>query len=137
MLKEIEAGNFLESAQFSGNYYGTSYKAIEDVLASSRSVILDIDMQGVKQLQAQLAEGRSRLAQRPLFVFLAPPSVTELERRLRGRGTESEDSLQKRLAASRAEMEWGTQPGAVDFVIVNDEVDAAYERLRLALVAMV
>ncbi|KAJ3416462.1 hypothetical protein HDV05_001620 [Chytridiales sp. JEL 0842] len=133
MTKQIELGNFIESAQFSGNYYGTSYKAIEDVLSSNRSVILDIDMQGVQILQTQLKSGASKLTEKPMFIFLAPPSVQELEKRLRGRGTETEESLNKRLEAAKRELEWGMVPGSVDLVIVNDDVEVAYSKLREAL----
>lgn len=64
------------------------------------------------------------------FLFLAPPSVEELERRLRGRGTETEDSLQKRLAQAQVELEYSKQPGAHDKIVVNDELDPAYLELR-------
>lgn len=64
------------------------------------------------------------------FLFLAPPSIEELERRLRGRGTESEDSLQKRLAQARVELEYSRQPNAHDKIVVNDELEAAYAELR-------
>ncbi|KAI9314692.1 P-loop containing nucleoside triphosphate hydrolase protein [Zopfochytrium polystomum] len=113
MLQEIEAGNFLESAQFSGNYYGTSYKAIDDVLKSNRNVILDIDMQGAQILQNQVAAGNSKLSRRPTFIFLAPPS---------------------RLDAATRELKWGMTPGSVDLVIVNDDVEKAYTELKKALV---
>ncbi|KAJ3353722.1 hypothetical protein HDU83_006439 [Entophlyctis luteolus] len=152
MVKEIAAGKFIESAQFSGNYYGTSFAAIQDVLKQNKSPILDIDMQGVKILQAQLARGDVKLSAKPLFVFLAPPSVagetlyfivlhkymtrsgTELEKRLTQRGTESAESLAARLAAAKKELEWGLGSGSgLDHVIVNDNVDAAYAKLKKVL----
>jgi len=64
------------------------------------------------------------------FLFLAPPSVEELERRLRGRGTETEESLQKRLTQAKNELEYSKQPGAHDKVVVNDDVETAYKELR-------
>ena len=64
------------------------------------------------------------------FLFLAPPSLEELERRLRGRGTETEESLRKRLAQARNEIEFSQQPGAHEKIIVNDDLDRAYEELK-------
>ncbi|KAI8609638.1 P-loop containing nucleoside triphosphate hydrolase protein [Chytriomyces sp. MP71] len=133
IVKDIAAGLFIESAQFSGNYYGTSYAAIKDVLNTNKSPILDIDMQGVKTLQSQLAKGEAKLNPKPLFVFLAPPSVEELERRLTGRGTENAESLAARLAAAKAELEWGmAKNNGIDRVIVNDDVERAYKELKEA-----
>ena len=99
-------------------------------------------MQGVQILKSQLAKGESRFgnsnsgikSQSPYFIFLAPPSIQDLEKRLRGRGTETEESLQKRLDAASKEMEWGTKNGAVDLVILNDDVDRAYSELHKAIV---
>ncbi|KAJ3293463.1 hypothetical protein HK104_004434 [Borealophlyctis nickersoniae] len=130
MKAEVAEGKFIESAEFAGNMYGTSYKAVEDVLSSGRHVILDIDMQGVLQLQNQLASGQAKLSGKPLFIFVAPPSVAELEKRLRGRGTETDESAAKRLEAAKKELEWGTKEGAVDAVIVNDDLDKAYGDLK-------
>ncbi|KAI9351433.1 P-loop containing nucleoside triphosphate hydrolase protein [Obelidium mucronatum] len=135
IVKDIAAGLFIESAQFSGNYYGTSYSAIQDVLRANKSPILDIDMQGVKTLQNQLAKGEAKLNPKPLFVFLAPPSVEELEKRLTGRGTESAESLAARLNAAKAELAWGLgQNNGIDHVIVNDDVDVAYNKLKKVLI---
>jgi guanylate kinase len=91
-------------------------------------------MQGVQILQSQVQSGTSRLSEKPIFIFLAPPSVDELEKRLRGRGTETEESLSKRLEAAKREMDWGLKPGSVDLVILNDDVEVAYTALRTALV---
>ena len=84
-------------------------------------VVLDIEMEGVKQVKA------SDIAAR--YVFIAPPSDAELERRLRGRGTESEDSVRQRLARAQDELAFGRQPGAFDRVIVNADLDAAIDEL--------
>lgn len=120
-FKELIAQDkFVESAQFGSNFYGTSKATIAEQSARGRVVVLDIEMEGVKQVQ------RSDIAAR--YVFVAPPSMEELESRLRGRGTESEDSIQQRLAQARVELEFG-QSGAFDKVIVNDDLDAAYGEL--------
>jgi guanylate kinase len=81
-----------------------------------------INQQGVKQVKRTDLNAR--------FLFLAPPSLAELERRLRGRGTESADSLSKRLAQAENELEYARQPGAHDKVVVNDDLDRAYVQLK-------
>jgi len=78
-------------------------------------------MQGVKQIKKTDLD--------PLYVFIKPPSMDELERRLRGRQTETEESIQKRLSAAAAEMEYGETPGNFDLIIVNDDVEAAGNKM--------
>jgi guanylate kinase len=90
-------------------------------------------MQGVQTLQKQIASGSSKLTSKPLFIFLAPPSVAELEKRLKGRGTETDESLAKRLEAATREMEWGVKPGAVDHLITNNVPEVAYAELKKIL----
>ena len=119
--KEIEGKKFVEWAQFSGNYYGTSIKAVEDVASTGKTCILDIDMQGVKSVKA------SRLNAR--YLFLSPPLIEELRSRLEGRGTETAESVEKRLAAATAEMEYA-QTGAHDKIIVNDDLEKAYGEFK-------
>ncbi|DAA73657.1 TPA_exp: Uncharacterized protein A8136_4091 [Trichophyton benhamiae CBS 112371] len=121
-LKLVDEGGFIEHAQFGGNHYGTSIAAVKRVADQGRICVLDIEMEGVKQVKRTDLNAR--------FLFLAPPSIEELERRLRGRGTESEDSLQKRLAQARVELEYSRQPNAHDKIVVNDELEAAYAELR-------
>ncbi len=95
-------------------------------------MILDIEMQGVKQLQSQLSTSTA-FRSKPLYVFVAPPSLELLEERLRGRGTETEESLHKRLDTAKSEMEWGLAVGSVDVVITNDVVEEAYKKLVTAI----
>ncbi|XP_021950770.1 guanylate kinase [Folsomia candida] len=125
MQQAIKNGDFVEFAEFSGNIYGTSKKSISDVLYTQRICILDIDVQGVKQLK-QIPDFQSK--QR--LVFINPPSLNTLKARLVDRGTETEESLAKRLAVAQAEIDYGITPGNFDLVIVNDEVDKAYGKLR-------
>ena len=120
--KLVSEGAFLEFATFSGNNYGTSRAAVEAVQEEGKICILDIDVQGVKNIK------RSDL--QPHYVFIKPPSKAALEERLRARRTESEQSLAKRLAAATAEMDYGDTEGNFDLVIVNDELEAAYSELR-------
>ncbi|KAI0594265.1 P-loop containing nucleoside triphosphate hydrolase protein [Biscogniauxia sp. FL1348] len=115
-------GGFVEHARFGSNRYGTSRRAIEDQAASGKVVVLDIEMEGVKQIKQSAIDAR--------FVFVKPPSFEELERRLRGRGTESEEAIAKRLAQARVELDYADTPGVHDLIIVNDDLDAAYRQLE-------
>ncbi|CAK9441718.1 uncharacterized protein LODBEIA_P55860 [Lodderomyces beijingensis] len=119
--KLVEEGKFIEWAQFSGNYYGTTVKAVEDVLAQGKICLLDIDMQGVKSVKNTELNAR--------YLFISPPSIEELRARLNGRGTETEESLAKRIGAAASEMEYA-QTGAHDLIIVNDDLDKAYAEFR-------
>ncbi|KAG2201106.1 hypothetical protein INT46_007492 [Mucor plumbeus] len=125
MIKEVEEGKFIESATFSGNMYGTSIKAIEDVVADGKVCMLDIDMQGVQSVK--------KTSLNPKYIFVQPPSFEILEERLRGRGTEKEEAILARLAASRKELEYGAIPGAYDSVIINDDLENAYSSLKKAI----
>lgn len=119
---------FIEHAQFSGNYYGTSSQAVKDVGATGKRCILDIDSQGVQLVKANHPSLNS------IFVFLSPPSLDDLKSRLQGRGSETEESMAKRLAASQAEIAYAKTPGAYDMVIVNDDVERAYKMLKAVTV---
>lgn len=118
----IAKDKFIEWAQFSGNYYGTTVESVKKVTNSGKTCILDIDMQGVKSVKY-----KTDLDAR--FLFVAPPSLEDLEQRLRGRGTETEDSIAKRLAAAKAEMEYA-ETDAHDKILVNDNLDKAYKELK-------
>jgi len=124
MKSMIENNEFVENAEFSGNMYGTSKKSIQDVLDNGKICILDIDVQGVKAIK------KVDDIPKPLYVFMKPPSLQVLEERLRARGTETEESLQKRLGSAAKEMEYGEEEGNFDVIIVNDELDAAYDKLK-------
>ncbi|KAM8966637.1 guanylate kinase [Pelodytes ibericus] len=125
MQKEIDKGEFLEHAVFSGNMYGTSKSAVRDVQARNQICILDIDMQGVKSIK--------KTDLNPIYISIQPPSVEILEKRLRDRKTESEESLQKRLKAAREDIEISKEPGLFDAIILNDDLDEAYSNLKSTL----
>lgn len=118
--KDIRAGKFAEWANVHGNYYGTSKAAIENAFRDGKSVLLDIDVQGAESL-------RKSFPRESVLVFIAPPSLETLERRLRSRGTDNEETIQKRVRNARAEME---KMPVFDTIIVNDELDRAYDELR-------
>ncbi|XP_049443308.1 guanylate kinase 1b isoform X2 [Epinephelus fuscoguttatus] len=122
MQEAIDNGEFIENAEFSGNMYGTSKAAIEDVLAKNLICILDVDIQGVKRIKETDLN--------PIYVSIQPPSMEILEKRLRDRQTETEESLQKRLEAARIDMELSKEPGVFDVVIINDDLERAYEELK-------
>ncbi|SAL99449.1 hypothetical protein [Absidia glauca] len=125
MEAEVADGKFIESATFSGNMYGTSIKAVKDVVDVGKVCILDIDMQGVKAVKNTDLE--------PKYIFVQPPSVEILEQRLRGRGTEKEEAVLARLEASKAEMAYAQEPSAYDHIIINDDLEAAYKELLSAI----
>lgn len=119
--KNIDGNKMIEWAQFSGNYYGTSFDGVEKVLQLGKTCLLDIDMQGVKSVKASPMDAR--------YLFIAPPSVEDLRKRLEGRGTETTESLEKRLAAATAELEYADS-GAHDLVIVNDDLEKCYVKFK-------
>nr|KAJ0187093.1 hypothetical protein LSAT_V11C900466420 [Lactuca sativa] len=125
MEEEIKAGKFLEFAAVHGNLYGTSVEAVEVVADAGKRCILDIDVQGARSVRASSLEA--------IFVFICPPSFEELEKRLRERGTETEEQIQKRLRNAKAELEQGKSSGLFDHVLVNDDLEACYERLKKIL----
>ncbi|KAM4574431.1 guanylate kinase 1b isoform 2-T2 [Fundulus diaphanus] len=122
MQEGIDNGEFIENAEFSGNMYGTSKAAVEDVRAKNLICILDVDIQGVKRIKETDLD--------PIYISIQPPSMEILEKRLRDRQTETEESLQKRLEAARIDMELSKEAGVFDIVIVNDDLEKAYEELK-------
>lgn len=116
--RTIAEGGFLEWAQFAGNRYGTPREPVERRLAAGQPVLLEIELQGARQVRAAMPEA--------LMVFLAPPSWAALEERLRGRATEDDDAIARRLARGRLEMAAAAE---FDEVVVNDDVSRAAEQL--------
>lgn len=115
-------GEFLEWAEVHGNFYGTSRISLERQLAAGRDLVLEIDWQGAQQVK--------RLFPRAVGIFVLPPSIDELERRLRNRGKDSEDVIQRRLAAALGEMRHVEE---FDFVIINKDLAAALDDLTAAV----
>jgi guanylate kinase len=132
-LRMVEAGEFLEWAEYSGNLYGTPALPVLAHLEAGRDVILEIELQGASQVLRRMPEA--------VLVFIAPPSMEELESRLRARETETEDSINRRLSAAREELaeftrDAGREVRSFDYAIVNDDVDAAAEELCAAIVSV-
>ncbi|MDF2549961.1 MAG: Guanylate kinase [Chlamydiales bacterium] len=120
---KIQAGAFLEHVHLFGNYYGTSLHEVEEKLRQGLSLFLVIDTEGALKLKNQVAATR---------IFLAPPSLEELKRRLEGRRTESEEKIQERLSLAEKEMD---QAEHYDYLIVNDQLDIAFDALKSIVVA--
>ena len=111
----VSEGRFAEWAKVHGNLYGTSLDELDRARAAGKTgIVFDIDYQGARQLRARLPEVVS--------VFVLPPSMEELERRLRGRGTDADDVIARRLAKAREEI---SHYGFFDYVVVNDDLDEA------------
>ena len=121
--KMISEDGFVEHARFGGNHYGTSRQTIADQTAKGLVVVLEVEMEGVKQIKAKFGPDAR-------FVFIKPPSLEVLESRLRGRGTEEDAQVQKRLAQAKAELDYADTSGVHDKIIVNDDLKEAFEQLQ-------
>lgn len=117
--KSVDNNEFLEWAEFSGNYYGTKKSFVEKTLSQGIDLILEIEVQGAKQVKEKMPEAIS--------IFIMPPSIEELEARLRGRHTESEEAIQKRLHQVNREIEAGKN---FDYKIVNDKLEQALSDMQ-------
>lgn len=115
--KRIEQDAFLEWADVFGNYYGTLAAPVEATLASGGLFVLEIDVQGAMQVHAKMPDAT--------FVLVVPPSMEELKNRLIGRGTEDQESLQRRLGKSEAELKLSRDSGIYTHEVVNDDVETA------------
>ena len=131
MQRDIANGLFLEHAEVHGNYYGTSWNSLQQVQLTGKRCLLDIDVQGVKNLKACEAP-----TLKPKYLFIAPPSLECLQTRLAKRGTESAESLARRTANAREEMEYGRIAGAFDRTIVNDDLEQACRDFAAAINSM-
>lgn len=118
-LKSIENKEFLEWAEFNGNYYGTKQNWVEKTLNNGNNLILEIETKGALQIKEKKPEA--------ILIFIMPPSFEELEHRLRGRNTEDEEAIQNRLHEVRREIECSKN---YDYKIVNDDLDKALIELE-------
>lgn len=119
----LSQDSFVEHACFSGNYYGTSKQTIDDLASKGLVVVLDIEIDGVKQLKTNPSIDAR-------YIFIKPPSFETLEARLRGRRTESEEKIQERLVRAKVELEYADSQGNHDKIIVNDNIEEAYKELE-------
>jgi guanylate kinase len=115
----VAGGGLLEWAEFAGNAYGTPRRPVEERLASGQPVLLEIELEGARQVRHSFPTAR--------LLFIAPPSLAELERRIRGRGSEAEAAIERRLARARVELE---ARGEFDALVVNDNLEQALAELE-------
>jgi guanylate kinase len=118
------AGEFAEWAEVHGNLYGTSLLEIDIAKKAHTGVVFDIDHQGARQIKAKMPDAVS--------VFILPPSMAELERRLRSRASDDEETVQRRLQAARSEID---HYAFFDYLVVNDDLDRAHEKLDAIVIA--
>ncbi|MBK7859532.1 MAG: guanylate kinase [Archangiaceae bacterium] len=123
--ERLDRGEMVEWAEVFGHFYGTPQEVVDRARSTDGLAIFDIDVQGGSKIKAKHPD--------TLLVFVQPPSMEVLERRLRDRKTDAEDTIQRRLLEARAEVEKGLE--SYDYVIVNDDLDAAYAKLKSIVVA--
>ncbi len=122
--KRIDEDGFLEHAVFCENYYGTPKAEVMDMIESGKNVILEIEVQGALQVRSHYPEA--------VFVFVIPPSIEELENRLRGRGTETDEVIAKRLERAKDEFKYISK---YNYILTNDTVNDAVNRLDAIITA--
>ena len=123
-LEMIGQGAFLEHAEYVGNYYGTPAGPVDECLNKGMDVVLEIEVQGALIVKQKRPEAK--------LVFIIPPSVSDLELRLRSRGTETEETIAKRLEKAREEYQMADQ---YDYIVLNDKVEKAADELRAIILA--
>ena len=123
-LHRIEAGGLLEYAEVYGNYYGTPKQPVVEKLAAGIDVILEIDMQGALKVKENYPDG--------VFIFILPPSMTELRKRLTGRGTETPEAIEMRLGETLKELSYIDK---YDYCVVNGQLEEAVNRVKSILTA--
>lgn len=117
--KMIKAGEMLEYAEYVGNYYGTPIDYVEKSLNEGKDVLLEIEVNGAIQVRSRMPEG--------IFIFLTPPDLEELERRLVGRGTDDTPVIEQRIKKAKEELALMKH---YDYAVVNDDIDSAVEKVR-------
>lgn len=122
--RRVQAGDLLEWAEVYGNYYGTPRRPVEEAIASGQDIILDIDIAGATAVRRRYPDA--------LSVFVLPPSMRELEVRMRRRASETEEAIRRRLAEAPR---WIAQGLEYDYVLVNDDLEQAVSQLRAIIVA--
>ena len=120
----IAQEKLLEYAEFVGNYYGTPVDYVRETIEKGKDVFLEIEVQGARQVRKKFPEG--------LFIFLMPPSLSELKNRIETRGTETAEVINNRLNVAKEEIE---MMNLYDYVVENDQIDLACERIKAIVVA--
>ncbi|WP_346354554.1 guanylate kinase [Azotosporobacter soli] len=120
----IEQDDLLEWAEVYGNYYGTPRSYVMEMLASGKDVVLEIDTQGALQVKKKFPEG--------IFIYIVPPSLEELSKRIYNRGTDAPDVIERRLSCAKEELICASE---YNYVVVNDQLDQAVDKVRAIIVA--
>jgi guanylate kinase len=123
--QKIERGEFVEWAEVHGHFYGSLQSVVDEARARKGVAVFDIDVQGGQAIKRKHPDA--------VLVFVLPPSMEELERRLRDRKTDSDETIRRRLLAARSEIERGI--ASYDYIIVNDDFERAFQELRSVVVA--
>jgi guanylate kinase len=123
--QKIERGEFVEWAEVHGHFYGSSQSVVDEARARKGVAVFDIDVQGGQAIKRKHPDA--------VLVFVLPPSMEELERRLRDRKTDSDETIRRRMLAARSEIERGI--ASYDYIIVNDDIERAFQELRSVVVA--
>jgi guanylate kinase len=123
--QKIERGEFVEWAEVHGHFYGSPQSVVDEARALRGIAIFDIDVQGGQAIKRKHSEA--------VLVFVLPPSMDELERRLRDRKTDSDETIRRRMLAARSEIERGV--ASYDYIVVNDDIERAFQDLRSVVVA--
>jgi guanylate kinase len=123
--EQIDRGAFVEWAEVHGHFYGSAQSVVDDAFREGDVAVFDIDVQGGAAIKAKHPEA--------VLVFILPPSMEELERRLRDRKTDADDTIRKRLLAARAEMQRGV--ASYDYLLINDDIETAWRQLESIVIA--
>ena len=118
----IDSQGFLEWASFSNNFYGTPEKIVKEKIEKGTNVLLEIELEGARQIRKSFPEA--------LQIFLAPPNLSELEKRIRGRGTETEESIRDRLAIANKEL---FAKKEFDAVVINEDIEKAFKEIEVLM----
>lgn len=117
---KLDSGDFLEWAEVHGNFYGTSKEFVLSIIENGQNMIFDIDVQGADQL-------KNHFKDQARVIFVSPPSLEELEKRLRGRGTDSAEVIEIRLKNAASEIK---RQNDYDFLVINDSIEKAYSKIK-------
>lgn len=123
-MEQVEEGELLEWAEFAGNFYGTPRRPVEEAIAQGKTIILEIELEGARQIRESFPSA--------LRILVLPPSLDELEHRLRLRGSESDEAIARRMARARTEVQASHE---FDITIVNDDLEEALEQIEDSLYA--
>jgi guanylate kinase len=123
--EQIDKGAFVEWAEVHGHFYGSAQSVVDDAFREGDVAVFDIDVQGGAAIKAKHPEA--------VLVFILPPSMEELERRLRDRKTDADETIRKRLLAARAEMQRGVT--SYDYLVINDDIEGAWRQLESIVIS--